>query len=814
LIGQNLPALPGNFNRDRARRAIESLTRQLSAIKAGTSHIFIGLDPEEVSASDHPEPIPLGLRESYDRYKNGQAKMDVWNHVSEGSTVVGIGANCVVAATIGASSTGYGAVIPAAAKAVSLAASGVGWAATAFKASAREDMTVTYVLMSGKYCANLVSTPLALGRACAFIQAEATTPYYMNTTRKFGSQIDSVDLGGTLIGDTEVFFPESVQFLFAPPVQLTPETISEMNVRNPSGNDPARIRVETKVINRSWWSDKTWVHDQVVVDAGLLNASQSATVRVPFRDFMAANTLLSKGTFEVRTWTGPFQATRTTTKDFYVMPRNLEIGVFGKETMRQPLSFVRTQNEPMSGEDLLAAADRVRERVETNLVLGANSFAREYSFPTNIFGAEFRLYRPVGASVAFRVEKDGEYIGWDATAEVSHQGFPGEYSGNEANPETITIPNIGGQTVTVQVALGAVETEAVNVLLEVWEQPVRSAVLAVLPDAVNSISRTGITHVVEVAIGESSHQHPLESVSFAASPLRSGTATVLNWSNVSWAGTTNIPAAGLKTCSMELDTSGVADGIYTGSVTVTSANAGTVTVPVSITVDGQAPAITVQPIREWWFNPTGPVVSWSGQDNVTVQSNLLYSYILEPLDGSWSGYLQTTNRDLSGVADGSYLLSVLARDQALNETATPAGMVIRIDRAGNLWKQRIVDADPNDGITDVSQVVWTDDFDGDGANNLMEYYAGTDPTNPGDLFAFAQANASPTGFVIHWKAKRGVTYQVRRTANLVSGPWTDAPTGADADEKSLVTAPADGEQVYRDATPITGPVFYKIETRE
>ena len=265
---------------------------------------------------------------------------------------------------------------------------------------------------------------------------------------------------------------------------------------------------------------------------------------------------------------------------------------------------------------------------------------------------------------------------------------------------------------------------------------------------------------------------------------------------------------------MELDTRGVEDGTYTGTVTVSSANAGTVSVPVSITVDGQAPAITIQPIREWWFNPIGPVVTWTGQDNVTAGSNLLYSYILEPLDGSWSGYIQTTNRDLSGVADGNYLLSVLARDQALNETQTPAGTVIRIDRAGNLWKQRIVDADLDDEITNVGQVSWNDDFDGDGASNLMEYYAGTDPTNPGDLFAFAQANASQTGFVIHWKAKRGVTYQVRRTTNLVTGPWEDAPTDAGADQRSLVTAPADGEQVYRDATPITGPVFYKIDTME
>jgi len=264
---------------------------------------------------------------------------------------------------------------------------------------------------------------------------------------------------------------------------------------------------------------------------------------------------------------------------------------------------------------------------------------------------------------------------------------------------------------------------------------------------------------------------------------------------------------------MELDTTGIADGTYTGTVTVTSANAGAVTVPVSITVDGQAPCVSVEPIREWWIDPTGPVVAWQGQDNVTAQSNLVYSFILEPLDGEWSGYLQTTNRDLSSIADGSYQLSVLSRDQALNETEIPADTVIVIDRSGNLWKQRIVDADPEDEITDIAQVSWTDDFDGDGASNLMEYYAGTDPANAGDLFAFAGSTASPTGFVIRWAAKRGITYQVKRTTNLVTGTWEDAPTGAGADEKSLQTASADGQLEYRDTTPIDGAVFYKIEIR-
>lgn len=809
------PPFPSQFNVGRARRILETAEGQLRALEAGTGQIYIGPNPAEVTSSSAAhEPLALNLADYYSKYQVASVKADVLDWLQKGSSAVAIGAHGVAAASAAGVVTAPGAAI---AETVAGVASGIGFGASVIQATVKADMAATYIQMGAKYCANLVCAPLVLKRTADFIATEAQTPYYLDSDHSFAGEITSVALGGVNIAGREVFFPIQLSLLpFCPPIQLTSQKAATIHFQNIPGNATAVFRVESIV------RDFSGVHDHVVTPGGQMNGGQGSMASTPFRGHLMANGLLSAGTLETRLWTGPFQESRAATRDFFVMPININIlpGTLvaekeqeAKVAMQKPLGFVKSNNKAMTGEDLLAIADRVRERVETNLVVGADLITREYAFSTNIFGAEFRLYRPVGAAVAFRVEKDGEYIGWEESSGTTHLGFPGEHSGPLANPEIITVPNVGGQTVAVYMALGDVDTEAVSVLLEVWEQPTRSAVLAVLPDAVNTISRTGITHIVEIAIGESSHQHPLESVTLTATPLQSASGTVVDWNNSSWTGTTNIIAAGLLTCSMELDTRGVEDGIYTSTVTVASSNAGTITVPVSITVDGQAPAIAIQPIREWWFNPTGPVVAWSGQDNLTPSSNLLYSYILESLDGSWSGYLQTTNRDLSGIADGSYLLLVLARDQALNTTEPPVSMVIQIDRDGSRWKQRIVDADPNDGISEISQVRLDDDFDNDGASNLMEYYAGTDPTNAGDLFAFNQTAYSPMGMVIKWKAKRGYTYQVMRTTNLISGPWEEAPTGADPDQKCVVSATQDGEQIYRDATALWGPIFYKVEIK-
>lgn len=46
----------------------------------------------------------------------------------------------------------------------------------------------------------------------------------------------------------------------------------------------------------------------------------------------------------------------------------------------------------------------------------------------------------------------------------------------------------------------------------------------------------------------------------------------------------------------------------------------------------------------------------------------------------------------------------------------------------DVWEQQIIDADPGDGITDISHVLPGGDYDGDLATNLQEFTANTDPT--------------------------------------------------------------------------------------
>jgi hypothetical protein len=89
-----------------------------------------------------------------------------------------------------------------------------------------------------------------------------------------------------------------------------------------------------------------------------------------------------------------------------------------------------------------------------------------------------------------------------------------------------------------------------------------------------------------------------------------------------------------------------------------------------------------------------------------------------------------------------------------------------VDTDGNglpdWWEQiyfgRLTGTDPNA------------DPDGDGASNLAEWLAGTNPTNATSCFRLAIPNTSPTnGFVVQWPSVAGKFYRVQRATNLLTG---------------------------------------------
>jgi len=126
--------------------------------------------------------------------------------------------------------------------------------------------------------------------------------------------------------------------------------------------------------------------------------------------------------------------------------------------------------------------------------------------------------------------------------------------------------------------------------------------------------------------------------------------------------------------------------------------------------------------------------------NISLDPRLTGSYRLEsasPCIDACGSYAEP-GRDLDGQPrPKGYVWDMGAYESAAYADADG-------DLMADWWEQQIVDANPNDGITVIDQVLPDGDFDGDGINNLDEYLAGTNP-----LTALALTIDDPAGYLIY-----------------------------------------------------------------
>ena len=88
------------------------------------------------------------------------------------------------------------------------------------------------------------------------------------------------------------------------------------------------------------------------------------------------------------------------------------------------------------------------------------------------------------------------------------------------------------------------------------------------------------------------------------------------------------------------------------------------------------------------------------------------------------------------------------------------------DGLDDALEQRIVDANPSDGIDSLADVAPDGDFDGDGLTNAQEQAAGTDATDAASVFMVAATESDgPSRFTLHWHSEAGMYYSVHRASS-------------------------------------------------
>jgi len=110
------------------------------------------------------------------------------------------------------------------------------------------------------------------------------------------------------------------------------------------------------------------------------------------------------------------------------------------------------------------------------------------------------------------------------------------------------------------------------------------------------------------------------------------------------------------------------------------------------------------------------------------------------------------------------------------------------------------------GVTDPNA-----DADSDGASNLAEYLASTNPTNSDSLLRITSTASQPNGqFTITWSSVGGTRYRVQYSDNLAGGSFSDVvlPISVEMDPAPFGSA---STRSFTDTSAPNGPRFYRVK---
>jgi len=108
---------------------------------------------------------------------------------------------------------------------------------------------------------------------------------------------------------------------------------------------------------------------------------------------------------------------------------------------------------------------------------------------------------------------------------------------------------------------------------------------------------------------------------------------------------------------------------YSKSTTATINGYGTLRAVYQTTDDSPDTCITFGPNDEIDYNDVS--FTWTGYDDVTSVSNLVYSYMLDGYETLWSSWTSNTRKEYNGLPNGVYVFKVKAKDEAGHEDPTP-----------------------------------------------------------------------------------------------------------------------------------------------
>ncbi|MBN2271878.1 MAG: carboxypeptidase regulatory-like domain-containing protein, partial [Sedimentisphaerales bacterium] len=453
---------------------------------------------------------------------------------------------------------------------------------------------LTYAFNAVGWARDMAALGLPYTETKELLEQEASNPHYLSSSHSFSSEAD-LNLN-TLPGN----------ILIPPP--LLPGTFNVANVHLTNTSDATAV---LRVVPTGWWDyylPDGWRYTQdmfggvrqikVYTTSGAaasveLAPGASETVSIPYLGFyLDPINMFSPHWLAVDVYAGPFLV-KSLSQPYYVLkvtPMMCPIGQRQPSSMGMTASFEKDgQVQTMSEQDYAEMVPIVTTLSSTVVDANTPVIEEQFTVDANSLSVCFKLISNKQAHIALQVYDANENcVGYDTARGGIQNEFIATYIGNGSGNQDVDIPVAAGKAYTIKAVLeGAAAAGPFDVQLLAFETPIRPAVLAVMPSAIDISTQPINTVQLILTIGEAGRQQPLHGVNASLSDLTdpNGLATLPVIGPVLY-DVNDVPAASSQSISFEVSVpKEVPVGDYAGEIVVTSSNAGSITIPVTIIND-------------------------------------------------------------------------------------------------------------------------------------------------------------------------------------------------------------------------------------
>ncbi len=614
VANARLTPVASAFDYKKAKQVIESQRSQIWELRKGETTIFLALP----DSNDPDSFMGVGLPIGYQLWLINHAAIShfgvqkrIWTSVQIGSGTAAVGSVCT-----GAGPAVFGTICVAATYAK--ATSGFAETMAGFAGG------ITYGFNALGWTRDIAALPLPYIETNQFLVNEAPNPYYLSNANTFKADA-SLNLN----------IPTG-NILFALPFLPATYNNASVQVTNTS-NVPAPIRI----VPRGWWDYQLpgefpflgelfggvrQIKAPTTVGAPQsvwLTPSESTTVSVPYFGFyLDPINMFSPHWLAVDIYAGPFLV-KSLSQPYFVFKVTplLMSSTEGQKEQNMDLtaSFVENdQPRSMAEEDYAEMMPLITTLAVSDVNANVPIIAEQFTADANTWSLCFKLIADERAHIALQVyDSNGNCVGYDESNGGVQNEFIAAYAGDGSGAQDVTIPGAAGRAYTVKAVLeGAGTGESFGVQLTAFEAPIRPAVLVAMPANISVISQPDNNVTLQVTLGEAGQQQPVHDVNVGLSNLiGQDPNTTLSIVGPNCVDINDIPAASSQVASFTVNVPrNVPASTYTGRIIVTSANAGNITIPVTVlttaledlTYDGTIDTNDVGVFSNQWLQSSGP----------------------------------------------------------------------------------------------------------------------------------------------------------------------------------------------------------------